>query len=77
MKRPYMIFAGIAAGFLLAGAAHAADLKIALIAGKTGPLEAYAKQTEDRLHDGPRISHQGHDDLEGPQDQRASSRTTS
>jgi branched-chain amino acid transport system substrate-binding protein len=46
MKRPYMIFAGIAAGFLLAGAADAADLKIALIAGKTGPLEAYAKQTE-------------------------------
>ncbi len=46
MKRPHMIFAGIAAGFLLAGAAHAADLKIALIAGKTGPLEAYAKQTE-------------------------------
>src|SRR4051812_35455147 len=26
--------------------ASAADLKIALIAGKTGPLEAYAKQTE-------------------------------
>jgi branched-chain amino acid transport system substrate-binding protein len=41
-----MILAGIAAGFLLAGAASAADLKIALIAGKTGPLEAYAKQTE-------------------------------
>jgi branched-chain amino acid transport system substrate-binding protein len=31
---------------LLASAAPAADLKIALIAGKTGPLEAYAKQTE-------------------------------
>ncbi|MET0742792.1 MAG: substrate-binding domain-containing protein [Microvirga sp.] len=46
MKRPHMIFAGIAAGFLFAGTALAADLKIALIAGRTGPLEAYAKQTE-------------------------------
>ena len=34
------------AGILLATAASAADIKIALIAGKTGPLEAYAKQTE-------------------------------
>src|SRR5215210_8357016 len=39
-------FAGSAAAALLASAASAADLKIALIAGKTGPLEAYAKQTE-------------------------------
>ena len=30
-------------------AAHAADLKIALIYSKTGPLEAYAKQTEAGL----------------------------
>jgi branched-chain amino acid transport system substrate-binding protein len=30
-------------------AAHAADLKIALIYSKTGPLEAYAKQTETGL----------------------------
>ena len=28
------------------GAAPAQELRIALIAGKTGPLEAYAKQTE-------------------------------
>ncbi len=34
-----------ATGAALSGAL-AADLKIALIAGKTGPLEAYAKQTE-------------------------------
>ena len=34
------------AGALLATTASAADTKIALIAGKTGPLEAYAKQTE-------------------------------
>ena len=31
---------------LTATAANADDLKIALIYGKTGPLEAYAKQTE-------------------------------
>ena len=37
---------GIAAAGLIAGPAPAADLKIALIAGKTGALEAYAKQTE-------------------------------
>lgn len=33
-------------------AAHADDLKIALIYGKTGPLEAYAKQTETGLRMG-------------------------
>ncbi len=39
-----------AAGFALAGAAaHAADLKIALVYSKTGPLEAYARQTETGL----------------------------
>lgn len=31
---------------LAAGAAAAKDIKVCLIAGKTGPLEAYAKQTE-------------------------------
>ena len=31
---------------LLSGAANAQEIKIALIAGKTGPLEAYAKETE-------------------------------
>lgn len=36
----------------LATAAHADDLKIALIYGKTGPLEAYAKQTETGLRMG-------------------------
>ena len=35
--------AGLAVG---AQGALAQDIKIALIAGKTGPLEAYAKQTE-------------------------------
>src|SRR6185369_14407506 len=37
---------------LLASAASAEDLKIALIYGKTGPLEAYAKQTETGLRMG-------------------------
>jgi branched-chain amino acid transport system substrate-binding protein len=43
----YVTFAAAAlSGVLAASAVSAADLKIALIAGKTGPLEAYAKQTE-------------------------------
>jgi branched-chain amino acid transport system substrate-binding protein len=37
---------GASIAVLSASAASAADIKIALIAGKTGPLEAYAKQTE-------------------------------
>ena len=37
---------------LFASAAYAEDLKIALIYGKTGPLEAYAKQTETGLRMG-------------------------
>src|SRR3954468_23308356 len=37
---------------LFAGSAAAQDLKIALIHGKTGPLEAYAKQTETGLRMG-------------------------
>ena len=41
-----------AAAGLVASAAGAQDLKIALIYGKTGPLEAYAKQTETGLRMG-------------------------
>lgn len=41
-----------AATGLFATAASAQDLKIALIYGKTGPLEAYAKQTETGLRMG-------------------------
>ena len=40
------VAASIAAPAIVAPAAQAADLKIALIYSKTGPLEAYAKQTE-------------------------------
>ncbi|MEJ1158720.1 substrate-binding domain-containing protein [Prosthecomicrobium sp. N25] len=41
---------GVAAavlGLVAAGAAGAKEIKVCLIAGKTGPLEAYAKQTEN------------------------------
>jgi branched-chain amino acid transport system substrate-binding protein len=41
-----LLAAALAAGLVAAGGASAQDLKIALIHGKTGPLEAYAKQTE-------------------------------
>ncbi|AWM86599.1 substrate-binding domain-containing protein [Microvirga sp. 17 mud 1-3] len=41
-----LTFAAATAGLLMASTAMAQDIKIALIAGKTGPLEAYAKQTE-------------------------------
>ena len=44
--RRFAFHLAAAAGLLAAAGAPAADLKIALIAGKTGPLEAYAKQTE-------------------------------
>ncbi len=46
----HLIAVAAAAASLVTGAAYAADdLKIALIYGKTGPLEAYAKQTETGL----------------------------
>ena len=47
--RTSLIVHGIAIALLGTAAAHAEDLKIALIYGKTGPLEAYAKQTETGL----------------------------
>lgn len=49
--RKIAILAGVAAA-LAAAPASADDLKIALIYGKTGPLEAYAKQTENGLRMG-------------------------
>ena len=49
--RKIAILAGAVAA-LAASAASADDLKIALIYGKTGPLEAYAKQTENGLRMG-------------------------
>ena len=46
-----VIFAALTLALASTGA-HADDLKIALIYGKTGPLEAYAKQTETGLRMG-------------------------
>lgn len=45
MRRSGLFFA-VAVLALAAGSAQAKDIKVCLIAGKTGPLEAYAKQTE-------------------------------
>ena len=44
--RRTLTFAAATAAILMASSAMAKDIKICLIAGKTGPLEAYAKQTE-------------------------------
>src|SRR3979411_3106006 len=48
-----------------ATAAYADDLKIALIYGKTGPLEAYAKQTETGLRMGLEYATKGTMTLDG------------
>ena len=50
--RKIVILAGAVAALAASAAASADDLKIALIYGKTGPLEAYAKQTENGLRMG-------------------------
>src|SRR5438874_3822751 len=49
----------------LISAAQADDLKIALIYGKTGPLEAYAKQTETGLRMGLEYATKGSMTLDG------------
>src|SRR5205809_3583586 len=46
-------------------AAQADDLKIALIYGKTGPLEAYAKQTETGLRLGFEYATKGTNMIDG------------
>ncbi len=55
----------IAAGVLSAAAASAADLNIALICGRTGPLEAYAKQTETGLRLGLEYATKGTMEVDG------------
>src|SRR5665647_3484567 len=54
VRLPLILATGLVTGLGLIGsaAARADDLKIALIYGKTGPLEAYAKQTETGLRMG-------------------------
>jgi branched-chain amino acid transport system substrate-binding protein len=54
-----------AAAALMASAASAQDLKIALIYGKTGPLEAYAKQTETGLRMGLEYATRGTMTIDG------------
>ena len=59
MKRICQTLAALA---LCAGLASAQDIKIAHVYDKTGPLEAYAKQTQAGLHDGPELRHRRHHD---------------
>ena len=66
--RKILITAGLVTAFgagLIAGNAAAQDLKIVLIAGKTGPLEAYAKQTEEGLKLGFEYATQGKMTIDG------------
>ena len=65
--RTSFIVQAIAVAFL-GTAAQADDLKIALVYGKTGPLEAYGKQTETGLLHGAGIRHQRHHDARRSQD---------
>ena len=62
--RTFLIVQGIAV-VLLGSAAQADDLKIGLIYGKTGPLEAYAKQTETGLRMGLEYATKGTMTLDG------------
>ena len=62
--RRVLVTAALGAG-LIAGGASAQDLKIVLIAGKTGPLEAYAKQTEEGLKLGFEYATQGKMTIDG------------
>jgi branched-chain amino acid transport system substrate-binding protein len=56
----------VAAGVLsAAAAASAADLNVALICGRTGPLEAYAKQTEIGLRLGFEYATKGSMEVDG------------
>jgi branched-chain amino acid transport system substrate-binding protein len=61
--RKYAIAAAFSA--LLASTALAADIKIALIHGRTGPLEAYAKQTEAGLRLGLEYATKGKMEIDG------------
>jgi branched-chain amino acid transport system substrate-binding protein len=55
----------VAAALGAAGTAFAADLNIALIYGRTGPLEAYAKQTEAGLRLGFEYATKGTMEVDG------------
>ena len=64
MRLPF-ILAAVTSGLIASTAASADDLKIALIYGKTGPLEAYAKQTETGLRMGLEYATKGTMMLDG------------
>jgi branched-chain amino acid transport system substrate-binding protein len=55
----------VAASVLTSGFACAADLNVALIYGRTGPLEAYAKQTETGLRLGFEYATKGSMEVDG------------
>ena len=57
-----VVAAGVLSG---AAAASAADLNVALICGRTGPLEAYAKQTEIGLRLGFEYATKGSMEVDG------------
>ena len=62
----FSISFAVAAAVLLGGAAaRADDLNIALIYGRTGPLEAYAKQTETGLRLGFEYATKGTMQIDG------------
>ncbi len=61
----HIAFLASAALILSFGAAGADDLKIGLIYGKTGPLEAYAKQTETGLRLGFEYATKGTMEVDG------------
>src|SRR5271165_2923940 len=65
MRCGFKIFALAAALVASAGAAAADDLKIALIYGLTGPLQAYAKQTETGLRLGFEYATKGTMEVDG------------
>ena len=65
MKTFFKALAFSAALLAGAAAARADDLKIALIYGRTGPLEAYAKQTETGLRLGFEYATKGTMEIDG------------
>ena len=64
MRRSLILTAAIL-GLAANTSAQADDLKVALIYGKTGPLEAYAKQTEEGLKLGFEYATQGKMTIDG------------
>jgi branched-chain amino acid transport system substrate-binding protein len=62
----FIFCVAVAAGLMaVVGAARADDIKIALLYGRTGPLEAYAKQTETGLRLGFEYATKGTMEIDG------------